>query len=227
MKTLLFLATLTVCTTSIAETLFGTARGEKGQIVYTESHTIERRSDGLASTIVTDYKDASQKLFARMTANFKNNPHVPDLVFEDFRFERKYEGKHTPPNSYTVTEFKGATIVKTSNFKLTDNYISGPGFDNFILNKFVNAKADVPSVQFLVVPRHDHYTFLVNKIDGDTKKVYTIRPSSLLVRLFVSKIKITYDAKDHRLLRYEGLSNLPTNSDDPQTVVIEYSVNKS
>lgn len=208
-----------------AETLKGTARNSSGEVVYTELHEIDRSPAGLTTKVVTTYFKPDGKQFARLASDFSQSQFAPDSKFEDSRFDLVIEGKQIKSGAgsvYRITESKKGSVVKTSNIELKENLISGPGFDNFIAEKLLKAKNDRMSVRFLVLPRHEDYSFAVKKIDSPAEtRVYSIKPATLL-SLFVKEIVITYNAADNLLKKYEGLSNLPTDQDDSQNVVIEY-----
>lgn len=222
-QTLFFIFTLSLSVH--AETLKGTARNSSGDVVYTEVHEITRKASGLTTKVVTTYYKPDGKQFARLASDFSQNTFAPDSKFEDTRFDLVIEGtqvKSGTKSVYRITESKKGTVVKTTDIELKDNLISGPGFDNFISEKLLKAKNDRMSVRFLVMPRHEDYSFAVKKIESpDELRVYSIKPATLL-SLFVKEIVITYDTSSNLLKKYEGLSNLPTDQDDSQNVVIEY-----
>lgn len=222
-QTLFFIFTLSL--SAYAETLKGTARNSSGDVVYTEVHEITRKPSGLTTKVVTTYYKPDGKQFARLASDFSQNTFAPDSRFEDTRFDLVIEGtqvKSGTKSVYRITESKKGTVVKTTDIELKDNLISGPGFDNFISEKLLKAKNDRMSVRFLVMPRHEDYSFAVKKIESPAElRVYSIKPATLL-SLFVKEIVITYDAPSNLLKKYEGLSNLPTDQDDSQNVVIEY-----
>lgn len=210
-----------------SETLKGTARNSNGEIVYTESHNIQRNKDGQVEYLDTDYFNSAGKKIANLTANFKDSPYVPNTKFEDFRFGRVFMGTlkaGEKNNTYFITETKNGLQVKSTELKIEDNLISGSGFDNFIFKELVTKNIDTRAIQFLVLPRHDYYQFEVSKIkdESSVQDHYKIKPSSMLLKIFVKEINIYYQNNSRRLTKYTGLSNLPSDSDDSQEVIIDY-----
>lgn len=210
----------------LAETLKGTAKNDRGVIVYSEIHNVERSSDGLTKKVTTTYFKPDGTQFGHLISEFNERLFIPDSEFKDLRFGRKYLGKvqvKEKRSVYVIEEFQNEKLVKTSEVELKDDLISGPGFDNFISQQIVKAKKTKLPVHFLVLPRHSDYRFNVSSIETDSvdTRKYKIKPATLL-SLFVKEIVITYEGKVGLLKRYEGLSNLPADNDESQNVVIDY-----
>ena len=133
MKTLIFLYFLS--SLSLAEVLFGKATNLEGEFVYTEEHSIDRDNEGLAKRIVTIYFDSEGKKIAKMTSDFAEKPAAPDCKFEDFRFNRVFEGKIAKEGDkdiYRIIESKSGNAIKTTNLVYKSDLVSGSGFDNYI-----------------------------------------------------------------------------------------------
>lgn len=220
------LAFIFIASAGAAEILKGTAKNDKGTIVYSEIHDVERTSDGLTKKVTTKYFKPDGSQFGHLISEFKGRPYIPDSEFKDLRFGRKYIGKvqiKEEKSLYVIEEFQNEKLVKTSEIELKDDLISGPGFDNFISQEIVKGKKSKLPVHFLVLPRHSDYRFNVSSVETnstDTRR-YKIKPATLL-SLFVKEIVITYEGKEGLLKTYDGLSNLPADNDESQNVVIDY-----
>lgn len=186
---------------------------------------MRRSVSGLTSKVSTTYFKPDGTKFGHLISEFKSKPYLPDSEFEDLRFGRKYIGKLKENNGksvYLVEEYKNEKLLKSTSIEIKGDLISGPGFDNFISEEIVKSKDQNKPVHFLVLPRHSDYRFNVCALnDGSLFKQYKIKPSTLL-SLFVKEIVISYDLKTSLLKRYEGLSNLPSDKDESQNVVIDY-----
>ncbi len=226
MKTLIFIYFLS--SISLAEVLVGKAINLDGEFVYTEEHSIDRDSEGRAKRIETVYFDSEGKTIAKMTSDFAEKLAAPDSKFEDFRFNRVFEGKIAKEGDkdiYKISEFDSGKLIKATDLSYKTDLVSGSGFDNYIKENLVRKRVTQSSVHFLVMPRHDYYRFeVIDKgLSADSDREYVIKPS-LVLSLFVKEIKIFYDEKSGILKKYVGLSNLPSAKDKPQSVVIEYKI---
>jgi hypothetical protein len=227
MKT--FILFLLLTSSSLAEVLFGTARNSEGELVYTEEHLVERDAGDLSKKIETSYFDKDGKKIAKLISEFSDKPSAPNSKFEDFRFNRIFEGKFEKKGGkefYKISELNADKLTKVTELSFRNDLVSGPGFDNYIKENLMKKKLTKSSVHFLVLPRHDYYKFDV--IDNGLTKdeldhEYIIKPS-FVVSLFVKEIKISYDAKTGFLKKYVGLSNLPSSKDASQSVTIDYQV---
>lgn len=226
-----FIGILFLALSANSEELKGTARSLKGDVVYTENHKIVRDKNNQVELLETDYFNPENKKIARLVANFKERPYLPNTKFEDYRFERVFEGVlkvEGKKSSYVLSESKKGVIIKTTEFEIEDNLISGSGFDNYIYSELIEKKQEQNLVQFLVLPRHESYKFQVIKIKSEagSDDHFQIKPSSWVLRVFVKEINIYYKNGSRRLSRYTGLSNLPTDDDKSQEVTIEYDKEK-
>lgn len=220
-----------IVTVAVAEVLVGKATNDQGEFVYTEEHVVDRDDQGRAKHIVTTYFDPNGRKIAQMDSDFEGKLSAPNSKFEDFRFDRVFEGKHLKIDNkdvYQIAEFNSKKKVKTTDLEFKTDLVSGPGFDNYIKENLIRKKVSKSSVHFLVLPRHDYYRFevIAKGTSSDSNQEYVIKPS-LVLSLFVKEIRIYYDEKSGLLKRYVGLSNLPSALDKPQSVTIEYQTKDS
>jgi hypothetical protein len=229
MKIILFALIMFISRAASAETLSGVAKSVNGKMLYREVHDIEPGPAGSARSVRTTYFDPSGKKIALLASDFSRDPHLPDTKLEDFRFQRVYEGRlisdnSTGPRTYQIIQSDSGKQVKVSNLKVEGVTIAVQGFDNFIVGQLLAKDVALAKVLFLVLPRHDffHFEIIKTELSSPNEIQYRVRASNPLIRIFVKEIKVSYSRATRQLLRYQGLSNLPSENDESQVVDIEY-----
>jgi hypothetical protein len=201
----------------------GTARDQESKkVVYLEEHDLETDPQGLVKKLHTRYLRPDGSPLASITSDFSRHPTVPDAVFEDRRFKRR-ETSTLSPDAREVTlrvVVDGQELHKKS-FKVNHGLVVGQGFDNFIRKNFeALAKGTIP-LTFGVMAKADVFDFLGTR-RGDGAGSFGIKIDSMFLRLFLDELRVDYDPTSKRLLRYRGLSNIPTDQGKDQMVDITY-----
>lgn len=208
--------------------LTGEARSLDGkEFLYTEKHRIELDSEGLNRKIETRYLRASGEEFARMKTDFSKDPLLPDILFEDLRFNRKEE-------LLLINDGKTLLLKKTSSdgqveekkIPRRQDMVAGQGFDNFVKKNFESLQKKPRPLNFVVLANMDFFRF-----DGSHQgkvaeglRRFGLRISSFMARLFVSEIQVDYSEQDKMLKAYRGLSNLTSDNGKQWLTFIEYKV---
>jgi hypothetical protein len=194
--------------------------------VYTEVHTLEHNSNGLDKKISTEYFDPNGKKIAQIASTFEINELVPSVVFSDLRSDVQ-ETIELSADQKKVT-LKKITQGKVSQkeIPLDETFVLGQGFNNFVLKKWDDliAKKNIP-FKFIVPAELDYFSFeaFISKKTDDGVLQFSIRLGSWVLRQFLKPIVVTYNAKQKKLLTYEGLSNLSDQNGKAQNVKIIYS----
>ena len=200
----------------------GEARNRKGVLVYTENHEATSDDQGFITQLKTDYKKADGTTIVKMESDFSSNTLVPTIQFEDVRFNRKE--KLTLSGDKAKVEITQKNKDETKEFKLLNNMVAGTGFHNFILKNFdaLKAKEQIP-LYFIVLAKADYFSFgLVQKEIKDGKLTLVLKISSWVLRNFIDPIKVVYDIEKKQLLSFDGLTNIETDQEKTQELVITY-----
>lgn len=223
MRRLLLSLALLASIVSQAERLEGTAKNNKGDIVYFEKHTIETDQAGLNKFIRVEYSKADGSKFATMTSDFSESKMVPNTTFEDERIKTK-SSMRLLNGEVQFEEFKDGKSISKKTIPLQDSMVAGQGFDNFIRINFDKLEAKSIEFEFGVLERQDFFSLTGYKkpsgASGDLE--FGIKASSWLVRFFAEELKVSYDAKSKKLKSFAGRSNILDESGKSQDVVITY-----
>ncbi len=206
--------------------ILGTASDFKGQLIYTENTIVTETSDGLAQKIHTDYKNSKGELIARMTSTFSNEKFIPQIEFEDLRFQFKNNLKIADDGKSLIiehTEYKKPKTSKTE-IKIKENMVAGSGFHNFLITQFNDLKSGKPfNIDFVVLAKADYFNFdIIKKEETDKTTKFSMKVHSWFLRQFLNPIEVEYDNKTKRLLRFRGLTNIQSDAGKPQELDILY-----
>lgn len=207
-------------------TFKGEAKNKKGEVVYIEQIHVTENANGLTDKVETDYQRPTGEVFAKMRAVFGSQESIPNIDFEDFRFQQNQMLKlNAETNKVEIQiEDKKSSKMKTGSLEVKQDMIAGPGFHNFIVKNFESFKSkDSFSIHFVVLAKKDYFKFDVLRKNQNGKTTeFKMRIHSWILRGLVSPIYVEYDNVTKRLLSYKGLTNIPTDSDSPQELTITY-----
>lgn len=196
-------------------------------ILYTERHEITLNSDGISQKIETSYLRPDGTLFAKNVADFSKNKTVPETQFEDLRFKKKEELTFLPDGKQILLKIVKDGKPEEEKFTLTEKMVVGQGFDNFIKINFDKLIKNQISISFGVLAKLDFFDFTAQARNVSSKYVtFGINVSNLFLSFFVSELQVTYDRETKQLITYKGLSNLPDDRGNDQSVLIEYEKTK-
>ena len=208
------------------EVFKGIARDARGEIAYIEEHRMIYEN-GRPQRNETRYLDAAGKEIAVLTSNFTANPYVPNYAFEDRRFGRQ-DGTFVDGRWVKVYgRIDESAPVQQNMVRLEDDMVTGQGLHVFLrdhLDELAEGDA-IKQVRFLVPMEGRDFIFRIRRLDtpGDPKTVtFSIEADSWFLRLFAPTLEARYDRASHRLLSYQGASNLLGADRGPQNVTITY-----
>lgn len=196
---------------------------ESGRPAYVEHH-VERFEDGRLLGLGTLYRDPSGDTIAMRSLEFRVSPYLPDYRLEDFR-NGSLEGARPESASVVVYCRKGrGGPLKKKRLAVPDPAVLDGGFTNF-LKAHWDELGEGRTVRFnVIVPaRLDYYRFAAYEDKAASRslkgaKVMVAEPESRVLRLLAPRIEFTFDVADRRLLKYEGVSNIPKEGGGNQKV---------
>jgi hypothetical protein len=190
----------------------GAASGRhKPDFLYVEHH-IMLISDGRLAERTVLYTCANGAPFARKKVNYVQAA-APDFDFDDAS-NGMQEGVRSEGTARSMFFRASATDAeKTAPLPPAPGLVVDAGFDAFIQAHWSELMRDsaVP-LRFLVPSRLQAMSFEVEHLHADRfddrpTEVFRMKLSGILGLIF-SGIDVAYDAADHRLVQYEGLSDL-------------------
>ena len=226
------LASLSYCATVAAApdaeaeqyvTYTGTAVAPTTQkFLYGERHVLKLHAGRLAERVVL-YTCSDGAPFARKTVTYVD-PLAPNFVLED-ESNGMRQGVRSDGHGRDVFYREGRTQAeKTSALPNVPGLVADAGFDEFVRTNWQRLMAgDALTMHFLVPSRLDDMSFRVEHLRSERAaiagtlstnvEVFRLKLSNVLGWILPS-IDVYYDAKDHMLVRYVGLSDLRNPSHD-------------
>lgn len=193
--------------------------------LYREHHVLRYRDGRLVERTVL-YACANGAAFARKRVTYVDDQ-APDFVFDDASSGMR-EGVLGEGAAGTMF-YKGShrAVEKSAPLPHMPGLVVDAGFDNFVPAHWgaLMRGAPVP-LPFLVISRLQVMNFEVQHLraeqfDGQAAEVFRMKPARIPGLLF-SGIELTYDAVDHRLVRYEGLTDVRDASGENMQANIEF-----
>lgn len=230
MRYLVTLVSILLSDTVWAHELRGLAMDKSGQRqFYTEQHIITLSDEGLNKKIETKYFRPDGSLFATMSSDFSQNYRVPNVIFEDLRFQKKEELVLQAGGGTAIfrTTVKGKS-PEEKKYEVQKDMVAGQGFDNFVKMNFEKMSTKPVSFSFGVLSEMDFFSFAGYRKAETPDRVarFGIRMKNLLFRLFSNELLLEYDRDSRRLISYRGLSNLLSDEGKSQEVFIKYETAK-
>lgn len=191
---------------------------DSGELLYTEEHSLERDADGLPQQETVLYK----------------TPGGDTLAQKDMTYWRParpaYRLTVTEPDRTEVVEpeAEGVSVasVESAFLDWSDerNYVIDGGFHYFILEHFDTLlEGDSVEFQFLAPTRTRWLGLRLRPVEQtDGRLLLELNVRNRLLSLIISDIELTYDTETRRLLRYDGLTNLPRPGGGNYNATIEY-----
>lgn len=205
--------------------MVGEARDYSGNVLYVEKHSIQEDERGLSRKIESEYRKPGGETFAKMTADFSKSALLPDLVFEDSRFDLRDELRYDPAAQSVILRhaMKGKK-AKEVRLKADSLMVATQAFDNFIKLNFRDLNKKRLPVHFVVLSNLDFFRFEALAADGGSADAPTFRLSvkSFFLKFFVDDIRVRYEALSKRLKFYQGVSNIRDDKGRTQKVKINY-----
>ena len=207
--------------------LYGKAYDQKEQkVLYHEVHRIVSDDRGFVVYLETKYLDSNLKEFGSLRSDFKKSSFVPNSVLNDSRLKRKETLTLVGDKAEIEVSIDGKGAKKKS-ITVAENSVAGQGFNNFILKNFDDLMAaQDKKVEFIFVQILDYFNFTASRVGKSAYEdivSFKIAMSSFFMKAFAEPIMLKYDKKTKSLAEFRGLSNLNSDKNEKQNVVIKYS----
>lgn len=213
-------------------TFTGTARllNKPGSPIYTENHhvVLGRTDLPVYKEVKSTYSSPDGTIFAELKSNFERSPTVPEIDFHDQRFNYREFTKFETSDKLIIERTK-QNAKKSTKIKVERNHLLGQAFHNFIVLNFEQLANEKTSkntqldFKFILPSLLTDYRFSITVDSFDDLTItFMTKPSSLFLAVLADPIRVTYDRKTKKLLRYQGLSNLDSPEGSSQLVDIQY-----
>jgi hypothetical protein len=181
------------------------------QFLYGERHVLKLREGKLAERVVL-YTCSNGAPFARKTVSY-TDALAPDFLLEDASNGMR-QGVRATGNGRAVFYREDRTEPeKTGALPRDSGLVVDSGFDEFVRANWQSLMSGTAlTMHFLVPSRLDDMNFRVEHVrseeaGGGRVEVFRLKLSSIFGWVLPG-IDVYYDAKDHLLVRYVGLSDL-------------------
>lgn len=187
-----------------------------GIFLYSENHREVYEQDKHSYSIV-EYKDPTEKVFARKKIEFQKSRTSPDFFLEDFRSGYMDRARVIDTNAqrFQVEHRRSQSqSLKAKSLTIGGLVVVDGGFDYFIRDNFETlSSGTVVRGNFLLTNRLDYFQCRIQKTRdvsyrGRPAIQFSLRPENFIIRQLADTVLVTYDTKSKRLLEYVGISNL-------------------
>ena len=196
------------------------------RVVYREEHWLYR-VQGQNRRVVLYRCAHGGEPFARKLLSEANLPWTPDVDYEDGR-DGYREGLRTEAGQRVVyvRKQRGAD-ERSATVDLGDDTVVDAGFDAFVRAHWqATASPDGTRVRFLVPSRLGLIKLRIKSANDDVLDGVPVRRLRMSLDAWfgfaVPPITLTYSSAEHRLRRFEGLSNVHDAHGGNQTVRIDF-----
>ncbi len=186
--------------------------------IYNEFHE-EQWVAGKLSTSSTQYKGIKGNVLGSRKLNFSTGYELPTYRL-DVTKNGYYEGAQILKGSIKVYHYDVETKKEHSKTLVVPApAVVDAGIGYFIKRNWTNiAAGKIVSFNFVVPARLDYYKFRVRKVknvdeQGHKGILICLEPDGFLLRSVIDPINITYDIATKRIIKYEGISNIPGSGD--------------
>lgn len=191
---------------------------KSNKVIYNEYHT-ELFKEGKHVSTSTVYKNDKGLVMASRSLNFAGGSEAPTYRL-DVKKTGYYEGATVTKGAVKVFNYDLEAKKEVSKtISVPAPYVIDGGFNYFVKRKWADVVAGKSvTFNFVVPARLDYYKFRVRKTanvkeKGHNAMVVVLEPDNFVLRSIVDPIKVTYDLATKRIIKYEGISNIPGNSD--------------
>lgn len=194
---------------SETQVYLGEAYKEK-ELVYKETHSVEFQEKKLL-TSRTEYTSSEGKLLAILTNNYEKSLSAPEHEMKDIVHKTTYglRYKGLLPVMYRLEN--GKEELKEVHHKDPSKLlVGGQGLHYYLVANMeeVIQKKKI-DMKFLIPGKLDSYDFYLKlSKTTETEVVFDVEIDSWFLRLFAPGLKLVYDRKEKKLIRYSGLSNI-------------------
>lgn len=206
----------------------GAATDIKSNIFYyTEEHE-ELLLNGKHALTKINYVNKEGQQIASKMLDYSTGYTTPSFRQEDFRNGHQeivdVKGDHV---KILYKECEGKP-VRSKSLHMKEKYVVDGGFNYFIKNNWqAIMEEEYVRFNFVVPSQLDYYGFRIRKdkegiVNNKKVIVLVMESDNFLIRALISPVILTYDQQTHRLVKYEGISNISNNNGSNYVVKITY-----
>lgn len=198
-----------------------------GRLLYREEHLL-RYADGALSERLVTYRCADGTAFARKRVDYAGAPLAPAFVLEDARTGYREGLARDDEAPRALVRAAADAPERSGTLPASPALVADAGFDEFIRQRWDDlVPAGEARIEFVVPSRLEALGFRVRglgaaDIDGVPAQRFRLTLGGWLAWI-APHIDVAYDARDRRLLRYEGLSNIRDADGDPLVARIDFA----
>jgi hypothetical protein len=181
------------------------------RFAYGERHSLRYQGNRLMERVVL-YECQDGSAFARKTVRY-DDAIAPDFLFEDTSNGMREGVRSGPQGRVMLFRANRVEPERTAQVPTEPGLVIDAGFDEFVRTHWQALLELGPQpLPFLVTSRQERMSFHVEylrgeQIDGKTADVFRMKLDGVLGWVLLG-IDVAYDAQDHWLLLYDGLSDL-------------------
>ena len=203
-----------------------------GDVSYLEKHEVHQTPEGKAVKVITKYfRPDGTTEFASLESYFDSrHEFLPRTIFEDQRFNHKEEVLFENNEETLVIRHTNLKTKKVNEerMKITEAMVHGQGYHNLVVKNLQNLKAKQKMALDFVVPSRQAYyrfdlTFLGKGVGVSAKSDWValrLDINNWFLKMFADHISVEYDPTTKRLMTYSGLTNIPNDKGDNQSLLI-------
>ncbi len=200
---------------------------EDGRLLYREEHLLRYADGALRERLVT-YRCADGTAFARKRVDYAGAALAPAFVLDDARTGYREGLAREGAAARALVRETAAAPERSGPLAASPSLVADAGFDEFIRRHWDTlVPAGEARIDFVVPSRLEALGFRVRglgpgDIDGVPAQRFRLTLGGWLAWI-APQIDVAYDARDRRLLRYEGLSNIRDADGDPLLARIDFA----
>lgn len=203
----------------------GEALNRQGRLQYREFHDFSTsRGEPLES--LTIYRDPNGREIARMQADYRASRTSPQYRMVDHRFDSEESAVQDGLTVHMMVRHGERVRRKSVTRSAAKDMVIGPGFNELIRARWDDLVAGATiRCDFALPARLQVVPFRIRRDprhDTPSTFAFTVDIDNALLRLVAPSLRVAYERSTKRLARYEGLSNVVTDDDRSQEVVIHF-----
>lgn len=211
----------------------GTAKDDRGNLLYLESHRVEGHcAEGVFQPIThsVDYRrNQDSSTFASKALRYEDDALRPTVDFSQPDYDEHLDISYQGPEQLRVQWQTPAGKTESHKVSFDDRLVVDAGFDHLVRANWNKVKkGESVEFRFLAPTRGEHYGFVLEPTSNSQIRsdvVVRIRPTSLVLRFLVEPIVLGYN-REGALTEYLGLTNIRRNADDNYIAHIRYEVSR-
>ncbi|MDX1496784.1 MAG: hypothetical protein R3352_04460 [Salinisphaeraceae bacterium] len=200
------------------------------KLLYTENHQVTVDGATLTAHRV-DYKTPEGDIISSKVLDYKQHGYAPAFEMTDRR-DGYVEGAEYTEQGYRMYSRENADApMESDTTEISKNLVSDAGFDLYVRARMDSLLAgETEKFRMALAAEQTVLSFQARMLEKKTlfdrpAILIKVEPSTLL-RLIVAPIYLTYDTENGELLRYEGLTNIRSETGKRYDARIDFPPNE-